>query len=216
MSSDMIEESAPVKTKDKPKAEARNLSPGIDLGVVSFVSPAEPVAGETNIYKLYFGVETPEYKTEQAACFDLHAFLGNDIQSVKGYSAKNFELDIPVRDDGVGRYILLQPGDRALIPTGLIFDLPAGTKMHIYPRSGTALKKGLNLANGVAVIDSDYVEQTFILLTNNTTIRAKIEHNERIAQAEIAPTFRTYIAVTKTKPAKKGNRAGGFNSTGTK
>lgn len=213
MSSDMIEESAPVKTKDK----AKNLvSPGVDLGAVSFSSPA-PSPGDVSIFKLFVGVTTPEYKTEQAACFDLHAFLGNDIQSVKGYSAKNFELDIPVRDDGYGeRYILLQPGDRALIPTGLIFDLPAGTKMHIYPRSGTALKKGLNLANGVAVIDSDYTDQTFILLTNNTTIRAKIEHNERVAQAEVAPTYQFGLGITKTKPAKKGNRTGGFNSTGTK
>lgn len=223
MSVDMIEEVvAPVK-KNNAKTK-----PSVDLGEVNLVEIGSPgVASlssrdplDVRIFKMYTRVLTPEYKTSQAACFDIHAFLGNDIQTIKGFNAKNFELNINVRDnldgDGADRYILLQPGDRALIPTGIIFDLVPGSKMHIYPRSGSALKKGLNLANGVAVIDSDYTDQTFVLITNNTGVRMRVDHNERIAQAEVVPSHRAMISVSSKKPDQKGDRKGGFNSTGVK
>lgn len=218
MSSDMIEESTPAK-----KTAARKEKPPVDLGEVNLTevgSVSERDALDVKIYKMFPRITTPEYKTEQAACFDLHAFLGNDVTFVKGFNAKNFELNIPIREnlsEGDGeRYILLQPGDRVLVPTGIIFDLAPGSKMHIYSRSGTALKKGLNLANGVAVIDSDYTDQTFVLITNNTGVRMRIEHNERIAQAEVVPSYRASLSTTAKKPEVKGNRKGGFNSTGTK
>lgn len=222
MSSDMIEETVVDDKSKKPAAKAATKKvASTDLGAVDLTptSSATTASGlDVKIFKMFVKVPTPEYKTDEAACFDLSAYLGNDVQTLKGYSAKNFELAINVRENinDDERYILLQPGDRALIPTGLIFDLPAGSKMHIYPRSGTALKKGLNLANGVAVIDSDYTDQTFVLVTNNTGIRQRIDHGERIAQAEIVPSYRANISVSTKQPEQKGNRKGGFNSTGTK
>lgn len=217
MPADMIEETViPAK-----KTAAKKDKPSIDLGEVNLnevgsAAVRDPL--DLKIYKMFPRVTTPEYKTSEAACFDLHAFLGNDVSNVKGFSAKNFETNINVREDLISgdRYILLQPGDRALIPTGIIFDMAPGSKMHIYSRSGTALKKGLNLANGVAVIDSDYTDQTFVLVTNNTGVRMRIEHNERIAQAEVVPSYRAILNVSAKKPEAKGDRKGGFNSTGTK
>jgi len=218
-STDMIEET-PVL--DKKKNNKKDKAP-VDLGPVNLQEASyseSPVRDplDLKVHKLFARVMTPEYKSDEAACFDLHAFLGNDIQVVKGYNAKNFELNITVREniEDDERYILLQPGDRALIPTGIIFDMAPGSKMHIYPRSGTALKKGLNLANGVAVIDSDYTDQTYILVTNNTSVRMRIVHNERIAQAEVVPSYRAIISSSNKKPDQKGNRTGGFNSTGTR
>jgi dUTP pyrophosphatase len=108
----------------------------------------------------------------------------------------------------------LPPGIRVLVPTGLIFDIPQGHVMKMFIRSSQALKKGLTMANGVGIIDSDYVEESFMMLQNMSDSMATIENGERIAQCLIEKTLRTKIAETKEKPVQKTDREGGFGSTG--
>ena len=167
-----------------------------------------------NVYKVNERAELPEYATDGSACFDVKACIENG-QRLKSYNAWNKEMPVVVK--GVGKNkdaFQLPPAVRVLVPTGLIFDIPEGYVMKMYIRSGTALKKGLTLVNGVGIIDSDYVEESFLMLENVSESLVTIEHGERIAQCLIEPITRESIVETKEKPAQKTTRDGGFGSTG--
>ena len=108
-------------------------------------------------YKLHPEVKEPYRATEGSACFDLYSFLQED-KPVKVY-LNNFEkVDKKDRIVQNGR-VQVNPHERVLIPTGLIFDIPRGYSVRLYPRSSLALKQGLTLANNVGIIDWDYVAQ---------------------------------------------------------
>ena len=85
----------------------------------------------------------------------------------------------------------------------------------MYIRSGVALKKGLVLSNGTGIIDSDYVEQTFMMISNMTDCLVTIENGERLAQGILEPTVPYDLVETKERPVQKTGRDGGFGSTGT-
>jgi dUTP pyrophosphatase len=106
------------------------------------------------------------------------------------------------------------PGDRVLVPTGLIFDIPAGHSLRIHPRSGLSYKQGLVLANLEAVIDSDYIEETFIILTNQSDVDQTIYHGDRIAQAELIKSEEYVLWEIFDAPTQKTDRVGGLGSTG--
>lgn len=161
------------------------------------------------IFKVSEHAELPEYATEGSACFDLKACL-NGIEKVRVYNPLNKELFIPVKKDKVS----IPPWYRALIPTGLIFNLPSNTVMKLYARSGLALKSGVNLANNVAVIDSDYVEETFVMLLNISSNVIQISHGDRIAQAAIETAKTFVLEETKIRPQQKTSRVSGLGSTG--
>lgn len=154
----------------------------------------------------------PEYATAGSACFDLSAWLVPGTK-VAGYNRANEKVARQVKSDG---RVFIEPGDRLLIPSGIHFDIPFGWELNIFARSGQALKNGLALANSVAVIDSDYVEQTFILLYNTSGVRQVIEDGERVAQASVSPVARIPMIQIFDKPGHKTDRKGGFGSTGTK
>jgi dUTP pyrophosphatase len=167
-----------------------------------------------NVYKMNERATMPEYATEGSACFDIAACIEHK-QRLVGYNTWNKKLDIVVK--GVGQKpdaFQLPPEMRVLVPTGLIFDVPKGHVMKMYIRSGTALKKGLAMANGVGIIDSDYVEESFIMLTNFSDSLITIEHGERLAQCLIEPTTSLNIDETTERPEQKTERVGGFGSTG--
>lgn len=167
-----------------------------------------------NVYKVNERAELPEYATDGSACFDVKACIENG-QRLKSYNAWNKEMPVAVK--GVGRNkdaFQLPPAVRVLVPTGLIFDIPEGHVMKMYIRSGTALKKGLTLVNGVGIIDSDYVEESFLMLENVSESLVTIEHGERIAQCIIEPITREPIEETFERPEQKTSRDGGFGSTG--
>ncbi|MCX8008174.1 MAG: dUTP diphosphatase [Patescibacteria group bacterium] len=151
----------------------------------------------------------PVFATKNSACFDLCARLVND-DVVKGFSYANIGINLKVKDQSIRVY----PNDRLMIPTGLIFDIPEGYYVRLYIRSGTALKKGLALANSVGVIDSDYVEPVYILLTNISGVTTTITHGERICQAELVPVHEVDFEVLSERPQQKTDRSGGFGSTG--
>jgi dUTP pyrophosphatase len=106
------------------------------------------------------------------------------------------------------------PGDRILVPTGMIFDIPEGYSVRVHARSGTSLKQGLVLVNSEGVIDSDYIDETFVLLTNTSENGITINSGDRIAQAEMVKKEDYVIWETTSKPLPKTTRAGGMGSTG--
>ena len=109
----------------------------------------------------------------------------------------------------------IEPADRVLIPTGIIFNIPTWHSIRLHPRSSTSLKKGLVMPNGEGVIDSDYYHESFIMLYNASADSVIVTQNERIAQGEIVKSEYYDIQETFQKPEQKTNRVGGFGSTGT-
>lgn len=162
-----------------------------------------------NIYKTNPNIVLPKFATKQSACFDI-SFQAEGKSVYKGYNSHNVEFS---RSLSEGK-IKLMPGDRVLVPTGLIFDIPEGYSVRIHPRSGLSFKQGLVLANLEAVIDSDYVEETFILLTNNSEIGQDIYHGDRIAQAELVKKEEYILCEITEAPTQKTDRTGGLGSTG--
>jgi dUTP pyrophosphatase len=168
------------------------------------------------IHKLYSAVNTPVYATAKSACFDVFIYLGNEIQKVDCYNRllmKSSKRVVLVPEIGK-RGVHIEPGECLYIPTGIIFDIPLGYKLNFYPRSGKATQKHLKLGNCVGIIDEDYVEQTFITVFNDSMKRQVVAHDDKLAQCEIVPVFRTDFKILVSPPSRKTNRVGGFGHTG--
>jgi dUTP pyrophosphatase len=165
---------------------------------------------QLKIYKTHPEVVLPKFGTEQAACFDL-AYQPYGKSEYVGYNAFNATFTRPIRGAGT---LVVMPGDRIMVPTGLIFDIPEGYSIRIHPRSGLSYKQGLVLANLEAVIDSDYVQETFVLLTNLSENPQSINVGDRIAQAELVEQIKYEIVETTIAPTQKTDRVGGLGSTG--
>ena len=84
----------------------------------------------------------------------------------------------------------------------------------MFIRSSVALKKGLSLANGTGIIDSDYVDPTYIMLLNETDSLVSITSGERLVQCIVEKVNKIKLTETKTAPEQKTDRDGGFGSTG--
>ena len=162
-----------------------------------------------NIYKTHPDIVLPKFATKQAACFDL-SFQSAGKTTYSGYNSYN----APFTRDIVYGSIRIMPGDRILVPTGLIFDIPEGYSVRIHPRSGLSYKQGLILANLEAVIDSDYVQETFVLLTNRADVDQTINNGDRIAQAEMTKSEEYVLWEIFEAPTQKTDRDGGLGSTG--
>jgi len=155
----------------------------------------------------------PEFATEGSACFDLRACF-TEGDKIRAYNPHNKEMNLPVKMISGNVGVQLHAAFRTLIPTGLIFDIPKNHEMKIYVRSGLALKYGITLANNVAVIDSDYVEPTYVMLYNASDTPIYIHHGDRIAQAQLIPLKSYSLTERKTRPEQKTDRVGGLGSTG--
>lgn len=165
-------------------------------------------------YKLYPDAVAPHFATTDSACFDLRAYFGPHLVDVVGYCQNNRQCNRTIQQGSTGRYIEVDPGQRLLVPTGLIFNIPKGYSVRIHARSGLALKQGLVMANSEGVIDSDYVEETKIMIHNISTERLHIYHGDRIAQGELVRVEPYSIMLTEVRPTQKTERSGGFGSTG--
>lgn len=151
----------------------------------------------------------PQWGTEYAACFDLRACLPSGV-SVKSFTPENEPIQLQPSD---GK-ITINPGHRVMVPTGLMFNIPVGYSIRLHSRSGLALKQGLVLANHEGIVDSDYVDPTFIVLTNASNIPAIVSHGDRIGQGEMMVDIAFVIQEQFEPPAQKTDRKGGFGSTG--
>lgn len=166
------------------------------------------------IHKADSSIVTPAYQTENSACFDLVVFMPH-TDPVKAWFGKDVQMLTPQHDGERGEwYITLMPHERALIRTGLIFDIPKGHSIRLYSRSGMASKYGIVVAQGEGIIDEDYVNETMIVLLNTTPEAVRIYDNERVAQAEIVSYMQCSFEEISEKPDQKTDRAGGFGSTG--
>jgi dUTP pyrophosphatase len=133
------------------------------------------------------GLPLPTYATAGAAGFDLLA--------------------------AVAAPLVIAPGARALVPTGLCVALPPGHELQIRPRSGLALKHGIMLPNSPGTVDEDYRGEIQVIVLNAGDAPFTVERGTRIAQGVLAPVTRADWEVVETL-ADTARGAGGFGSTG--
>jgi dUTP pyrophosphatase len=134
------------------------------------------------------GLPLPSYATPLAAGLDLIAALSADL--------------------------VLAPGARALIGTGIAIALPADFEAQVRPRSGLALKRGVTVLNSPGTIDADYRGEIGVVLVNHGDSPYTVRRGDRIAQLVVAPVARAAWQVTEQLPSSE-RAAGGFGSTGT-
>lgn len=151
--------------------------------------------------------ELPSYGTVESAGCDLRA----ELSLIK--SKFLFDCHIAyAADDSIERVVIL-PGGRALIPTGLQIALPVGYEAQIRPRSGLALKSGITVLNSPGTIDSDYRGDVGVILVNHSSEPFTVVQGDRIAQMVIAKHEQAeFICVNELNETDRGN--GGFGSTG--
>ncbi|MEL6840080.1 MAG: dUTP diphosphatase [Pseudomonadota bacterium] len=134
--------------------------------------------------------------------------LGLPAYETAGAAGADLRANLPDQ-----RPVTLQPGERALIPTGLRMAIPDGYEVQIRPRSGLALKHGVSMVNAPGTIDSDYRGPVGVILINLGQDDFTITHGMRVAQMVLAPVTRAaFTAVAALDTTARG--AGGFGSTG--
>ncbi len=142
---------------------------------------------EVKVKKLHPQAVIPAYMTEHAA--------GMDLCTV---------VEAP---------IVLQPGERTLLPTGLAMEIPPGYEGQVRPRSGLALKKGIALVNSPGTIDADYRGEIGIIIINHGAEPVELLPGDRVAQLIIAPV--TQAVLVETADLNDSDRSGGgFGHTG--
>ena len=133
------------------------------------------------------GAVVPCYKTAGAAGADVCALLGDKV--------------------------VLKPGERTILPTGLFFEIPQGYEIQVRPRSGLAAKNGVTVLNTPGTIDSDYPGELKVILINLGDSDFEVSSGDRIAQIVVAPvTLGNFIQVESISETERGT--GGFGSTG--
>ncbi len=114
----------------------------------------------------------------------------------------------------VDKPIILKPGNRAMVPTGIAMELPTGFEAQVRPRSGLAAKHGVTVLNSPGTIDADYRGEIKVILINLGDADFTITRGERIAQMVVAPVVVVgWDEVSDLGESERG--AGGFGSTGT-
>lgn len=113
----------------------------------------------------------------------------------------------------VAEPLLLAPGARAAVPTGLVLEIPPGCEGQVRPRSGLALAHGVTVANAPGTIDSDYRGEVAVILVNLGDEPYTVRRGERIAQLVVARVEPVeWEEAAELSPSERG--AGGFGSTG--
>ncbi len=129
----------------------------------------------------------PEYASEEAAGADVRA-----------------HLDSP---------LIIPPGQTALVPTGLFFEIPNGFEIQVRPRSGLAFKNQITVLNTPGTIDSDYRGELKVILINHGQQEFVVEPEMRVAQIVIAPVVQArFVRVESLAQSERGS--GGFGHTG--
>ena len=111
--------------------------------------------------------------------------------------------------------LVIRPGERAMVPTGLRMALPTGFEAQVRPRSGLAWKHGVTVLNSPGTIDSDYRGEVCVILVNLGTKPFAIERGMRIAQMVVAPVMAVVWNERPVTPEESARGRGGFGSTGT-
>lgn len=146
---------------------------------------------ELNIHLSRPSARIPTYATSGSACFDIYAVLDEPV---------------PVCN-----------GEPVIIPTGLKFDIPVGYALMIYSRSGHGFNSDVRLSNCTGVIDSDYIGELMVKLTQDVDHCEGVfwvNHGDRIAQGMLIPVEQVTFKQVNEPPQQKTDRQGGFGSTG--
>jgi len=141
------------------------------------------------IKRLSSKVTIPKYKTKGSSGMDIAAYIENNVE--------------------------INPGEKAIIPSGLSISIPNGFEVQIRPRSGLAAKNGISVLNTPGTIDSDYRGEIKVILINLGKEKFFVENGMRIAQMVVCPIVQADFE--EVKELSNTNRGtGGFGSTGTK
>ena len=141
------------------------------------------------IKKLSRSVLTPAYETAGSSGMDVAAYINNNI--------------------------VINPGEKALVPTGFSIAIPKGYEVQIRPRSGLAAKKNITVLNTPGTIDADYRGEIKVILINLGKEKFVVENGDRIAQMIVCPVVKAKLEeVNELSDTERGS--GGFGSTGTK
>ena len=142
---------------------------------------------EIKALALKAGASLPTYATKGSAGADLCAFIDESI--------------------------IIEVGQRVLIPTGIALELPHGYEAQVRPRSGLAAKAGVTVLNSPGTIDSDYRGEITVILINHGSEPFIVQHGERIAQLIIAPVVQASFSFSPLLDSTERG-SGGFGSTG--
>jgi dUTP pyrophosphatase len=116
------------------------------------------------------------------------------------------------------KVMVVGPGERVLVPTGIHFELPESMEIQVRPRSGLAIKHGITVLNTPGTVDRGYNGEIKIILINLSKSNFTINHGDRIAQAVISPVvagrWSKLIKINSVEPTERGD--GGFGSSGIK
>lgn len=151
--------------------------------------------------------QLPRYETPESAGCDLRAELNlvNEKLLFNAQTVRTLE--------NVVTELIIYPGGRALIPTGIKMALPVGFEAQVRPRSGLALKYGITVLNTPGTIDSDYRGDVGVVLINHGTEPFVVNQGDRIAQLVITQITQVqFVPVDELQETNRG--AGGFGSTG--
>lgn len=149
-------------------------------------------------------------KTVSVAVKTLPHFDGLPLPKYETDGAAGMDVRAAVPD---GEPVMLAPGERAMVPTGLSVAIPEGYEIQMRPRSGLAAKHGLTCLNSPGTIDSDYRGELKVILINHGAESFTIARGERIGQMVLAPVTRLEWEETDTLPETMRGE-GGFGSTG--
>ena len=133
------------------------------------------------------GAEIPSYGSDLAAGADVRAYLKQDV--------------------------VIQPGESALIPTGIKVEIPEGFEIQVRPRSGLAYKNKVTVLNTPGTIDADYRGEIGVILINHGKEPFTVTNGMRIAQLVVAPIVQAHFILQESLSAT-GRGAGGFGHTG--
>jgi dUTP pyrophosphatase len=150
-------------------------------------SPGEEVRVLVRVEPEGRGLDLPRYQSEHAAGMDLLAAIDHDW--------------------------VLEPGERALISTGIALAIPAGYEGQVRPRSGLALREGVTMLNSPGTIDADYRGTVRLVIINHGATPVTIRRGERLAQLVIGRVERASLLPVSELPGTERG-AGGFGSTG--
>jgi dUTP pyrophosphatase len=137
---------------------------------------------------------------------------GEDVPLPAYQSGQAVGLDLCASVEGDAP-MLIAPGERKLVPTGVRVAIPDGYEGQVRPRSGLALKHGITVLNAPGTIDPDYRGEVMVLLINHGDTAFAVRRGERIAQLVICPVARAELVIVSELDAKERG-AGGYGSTG--
>lgn len=175
--------------RSKIEEEVRNIARQVEKSVADAIWKERPAQKVVLRFKklAHFKGELPAYATPGASGLDVRARIDENV--------------------------VLQPGARTMIPTGLSLEIPLGYEVQARPRSGLAIMKGISLVNTPGTIDADYRGELKIILINLGQEPVTIQDGERIAQLVVAPVVQPEIELAEDlSETERGE--GGFGSTG--